>query len=178
LDRGRFAIAISPALRGSKEWIEFDATCRAWPLLDGNGNVDSYSAVRDGRVVHGATLRLFNPSTNEWSLYWADTIRPGEVYPPMVGKFDGKTGTFFGEEEVDGRKVLCRFLWTRGGAPKWEQAFSADAGQTWRRTGSWSSAGPTGSADCCAFGTRSSVASQASGGAARLVFRRPRRVPE
>ena len=118
-------------LRGSTEWIEFDATCRAWPLLDGNGNVDSYSAERDGRTIHGATLRLFNPSTNEWAIHWADTVRPGVLCPPMVGKFEGKVGTFFGEEETDGRKVLCRFLWTRGGAPRWEQAFSADAGQTW-----------------------------------------------
>ena len=118
-------------LRGSTEWIEFDATCRAWPLLDGNGNVDSYSAERDGRTIHGATLRLFNPSTNEWAIHWADTVRPGVLCPPMVGKFEGKVGTFFGEEETDGRKVLCRFLWTRGGAPRWEQAFSTDAGQTW-----------------------------------------------
>lgn len=118
-------------LRGSNEWMEFDATCRAWPLLDGSGNVDSYSAIRDGRAVHGATLRLFHPGTGEWSIYWADTIRPGVLCPPMAGKFEGKTGTFFGAEEVDGREVLCRFLWTRGGAPRWEQAFSGDAGQTW-----------------------------------------------
>ena len=118
-------------LRGSKEWTEFDATCRAWPLLDGSGNVDSFSAVRDGQAVHGATFRLYSPATNEWSIHWADTIRPGVLCPPMVGKFAGKTGTFFGEEEVDGRKVLCRFMWTRGGAPRWEQAFSGDAGQSW-----------------------------------------------
>ncbi len=118
-------------LRGSNEWSEFDATCRAWPLLDGAGNVDSFTAVRNGSVVHGATFRLFNPATDEWSIHWADTIRPGVLCPPMIGKFEGNTGTFFGEEEVDGRKVLCRFLWTRGGAPRWAQAFSGDAGQTW-----------------------------------------------
>ena len=118
-------------LRGSKEWIEFDATHRAWPLLDGAGNIDSYTAIRDGRVVHGTTLRLFSPATGEWSLHWADTVHPGVLYPPMVGRFEGKTGTFFGEEQNDGQKVLCRFLWTRGGAPRWEQAFSGDAGQSW-----------------------------------------------
>jgi len=118
-------------LRGSNEWAEFDATCRAWPLLDGAGNVDSFTAVRNGSVVHGATFRLFHPATDAWSIHWADTIRPGVLCPPMIGRFDGTTGTFFGEEEVDGRKVLCRFLWTRGGAPRWEQAFSGDAGQTW-----------------------------------------------
>ncbi len=118
-------------LRGSTEWTEFDGSCRAWPLLDGNGNVDSFSAVRGEQVVHGATLRLFNPATHEWSLYWADTIRTGTLCPPMVGRFEGETGTFFGEEEVDERKVLCRFVWTRGDAPRWEQAFSGDGGQSW-----------------------------------------------
>jgi hypothetical protein len=118
-------------LRGSSEWMEFDATCRAWPLLDGGGNVDSFAAIRDGHAVHGATFRLYTPATDEWAIHWADTIRPGVLCPPMVGRFDGKVGTFFGEEEVDDRKVLCRFLWTRGGAPRWEQAFSGDGGQTW-----------------------------------------------
>jgi hypothetical protein len=49
----------------------------------------------------------------------------------MIGKFEGNTGTFFGDEEVHGRKVLCRFLWTSGDAPRWEQAFSDDDGKTW-----------------------------------------------
>ena len=113
-------------LRGSNVWTEFDATCRAWPLLEGMGNVDSYAAVRDGRAIHGATFRLFDPATDEWSLYWADTIRPGLLCPPMVGRFDGETGTFFGDEELDGRKVRCRFRRTRGSAPRWEQAFTRD----------------------------------------------------
>lgn len=118
-------------LRGSNRWIAFDATCQAWPLLDGLGNVDSFAAMRDGRPVHGATLRLFDPAKDQWTIHWADTIRPGVLCPPMTGRFDGDTGTFFGDEDVDGRRVLCRFLWTRGAAPRWEQAFSNDAGQTW-----------------------------------------------
>ena len=31
---------------------------------------------------------------------------------------------------VDGRTVLCRFLWTSD-PPRWEQAFSDDGGKTW-----------------------------------------------
>jgi hypothetical protein len=51
----------------------------------------------------------------------------------MIGKFDGGVGEFFGDETVDGRTVLCRFLWTRtgDGSPRWEQAFSDDGGRTW-----------------------------------------------
>jgi len=120
-------------LRGSHEWIDFSGTLEAEPLLDGLGNIDRYVAVRSGKTILGTTLRLFNPATQQWSLYWADNVRAGILLPPMVGKFDGDLGEFFGDEEVDGNKVLCRFRWTRTDPdlPKWEQAFSADGGETW-----------------------------------------------
>jgi hypothetical protein len=103
------------------------------PLLNGLGQLDCYSAVRDGSPVEGITLRLFNPATGEWSLHWADTARAGVLLPPMVGRFKGNVGEFFGEETVDGKRVLCRFHWTRttDGSPRWKQAFSDDGGKTW-----------------------------------------------
>ena len=118
-------------LRGSTEWIEFDATLDAQLLLGGLANVDRFVARRDGKVIEGATLRLFNPATDQWTIYWADTVRPGILQPPMIGQFKGESGEFFGDEEVDGRKVLCRFRWTGGASPKWEQAFSDDEGKMW-----------------------------------------------
>jgi hypothetical protein len=120
-------------LRGSTEWLEFDGSSQVQPLLNGLGNLDRYVAERDGTSIEGVTLRLLNPATGQWSIYWADTVRAGILQPPMIGKFDGERGEFFGDEEVDGRKVLCRFHWTKGngGSPRWEQAFSADDGKTW-----------------------------------------------
>ena len=121
-------------LQGSGEWIEFDATSVVQHVLDGLGNFDQFRAVRQGKVVEGMTLRLLNPATGVWTIYWADNVRPGVLLPPMVGRFNGDVGEFFGDEEVDGRKVLCRFLWTR--QPRWEQAFSDDEARRGRRTGS------------------------------------------
>jgi hypothetical protein len=120
-------------LQRSTEWIEFEARSDVEPLLNGFGQIDRYSALRDGSPVEGMTLRLFNPQTGEWSLHWADTVRPGVLLPPMVGRFKGDVGEFFGDETVDGRRVLCRFYWTRSadGSPRWEQAFSDDGGRTW-----------------------------------------------
>ena len=119
-------------LRSSTEWSEFDAQSDVQPLLNGLGQLDRYRAVRDSNAVEGVTLRLFNPATGEWSLHWADTVNPGVLLPPMVGRFNGEVGEFFGDEFVDGRKVLCRFHWTRNPAsPRWEQAFSDDGGKTW-----------------------------------------------
>jgi hypothetical protein len=120
-------------LRGSTEWIDFEARSEVEPLLNGLGNLDRYSAIRDGNPLEAITLRLFNPATGKWSIYWADNLHAGVLLPPMVGSFEGEEGVFFGDEEVDGRKVLCRFRWLKHyqGSPRWEQAFSRDGGKTW-----------------------------------------------
>jgi NIPSNAP len=120
-------------LKHSTDWIEFNARSDVDPLLNGLGQLARYSAVRGGSPVEGVTLRLFNPATEEWSLHWADTVRAGVLLPPMVGRFKGNVGEFFGDETVDGKRVLCRFHWTLTpeGFPRWEQAFSDDGGKTW-----------------------------------------------
>ena len=120
-------------LRQSTEWIEFDAHTQTDPLLHGFGHLDRYTAVRDGSPFEGITLRLFDPTTGQWSVHWADTARARTLLPPMVGRFIGGVGEFYGDETVDGKKVLCRFLWTRPSADsaRWEQALSDDGGKTW-----------------------------------------------
>jgi hypothetical protein len=120
-------------LQKSTDWIEFDAQSDVHPLLDGLGQLDQYRALRDSNAIEGVTLRLFNPATGEWSLYWTDTVNPGVLLPPMVGRFNGDVGEFLGDEFVEGKRVLCRIYWTRTNpaSPRWEQAFSDDDGRTW-----------------------------------------------
>lgn len=120
-------------LQHSTEWLEFEAQSDVTPLLDGLGHLDRYFAIRDGAPFEGITLRLFDPTTAQWSIHWADTARAHTLLPPMVGRFAGGVGQFYGDETVDGEPVPCRFLWTRPTAEsaRWEQAFSDDGGQTW-----------------------------------------------
>lgn len=124
---------LTQRLCGCTEWVEFEARSEVELLLNGLGNLDRYAAVRNGAAMQAVTLRLFHPVAEEWSIYWADTVRPGVLLPPMKGRFHNGLGEFFGEEEVDGKKVLCRFHWITpaGESPRWEQAFSADSGKTW-----------------------------------------------
>lgn len=117
-------------LRGSTEWVEFESRCEAMPLLHGLANLDRYTSERDGTPFEGMTLRLFDPTTGQWTLHWADSAHPGALIPPMIGAFRGDVGEFFGDEFVDGKRVLCRFVWMRN-PPRWEQAFSDDGGTTW-----------------------------------------------
>ncbi len=119
-------------LAGSDEWVEFESTSVAWPLLDGLGNVDTLSTDWDGGFS-GASFRLFNPDTQTWAIYWASTRQLGALEPPVIGSFSGDKGVFECEDTFEGRDIIVRYTWSRVATPtpRWEQAFSDDGGQTW-----------------------------------------------
>lgn len=85
----------------------------------------------DTRFI-GTALRLFNPETREWSIWWADNHR-GVLDPPVTGSFIEGIGTFYGRDRHGDIPVLVRFIWDAREAahPRWEQAFSPDDGATW-----------------------------------------------
>ncbi len=119
-------------LAGSDDWEEFDATVVARPLLDGVGNEDEFRTDHAGGFI-GMSFRFFDPERRRWSIYWADSRRPGELDPPVFGTFSGDVGMFEGEDVYRGRPILVRFTWTgvTTPTPRWEQAFSDDGGRTW-----------------------------------------------
>jgi hypothetical protein len=51
----------------------------------------------------------------------------------MKGGFKNGVGTFYGDDMLNGKKVLARFLWTdiTPTSGHWEQAYSPDGGKTW-----------------------------------------------
>jgi hypothetical protein len=116
----------------SEEWEEFDATVVARRLLNGLGNEDEFRTAYDGGFV-GMSFRFFDPERRRWSIYWADTRRPGVLDPPVFGGFSGDVGIFEGDDTHEGTPVRVRFTWSgvTGPTPRWEQAFSADGGSTW-----------------------------------------------
>ena len=119
-------------LAGSDDWEEFDATVVARPLLDGVGNEDEFRTDHAGGFI-GMSFRFFDPERRRWSIYWADSRRPGELDPPVFGTFTGDVGLFEGEDVHRGRPILVRFTWSgvTTPTPRWEQAFSDDGGRTW-----------------------------------------------
>jgi hypothetical protein len=119
-------------LAGAEDWEEFDATVVARPLLGGMGNEDEFRTDHAGGFV-GMSFRFFDPERRRWSIYWADSRRPGELDPPVFGTFSGDTGVFEGEDVYRGRPVLVRFTWSgiTTETPRWEQAFSDDGGRGW-----------------------------------------------
>jgi hypothetical protein len=119
-------------LAGRDEWVEFDATQNLRPILHGLGNFDIFSTEFDGKPFEGFTLRLFDPQTHLWTIYWADstTVR---LDGGKVGSFNGDTGEFFSREVFAGKNIIVKFLWDKRNpeAPVWSAAYSVDDGQTW-----------------------------------------------
>ena len=119
-------------LAGSDDWEEFDATVVARPLLDGVSNEDEFRTDHAGGFI-GMSFRFFDPERRRWSIYWADSRRPGELDPPVFGTFSGDVGVFEGDDLYKGRPILVRFAWSgvKTPTPRWEQSFSDDGGRTW-----------------------------------------------
>ena len=135
--RKRLAVALGRATEphleaGSDKWDEFEAESKAWPILGGLGNEDIYRTEHDGGFI-GMSFRFFDPGTRQWSIYWADSRRPGLLDPPVIGCFTGDTGVFEGDDTFNGEPIRVRFMWSRvtTPSPRWEQAFSDDGGETW-----------------------------------------------
>jgi hypothetical protein len=119
-------------LAGSNDWDEFHATQECRKLLLGLANFDIFHAEFDGKPFEGLTVRLFDPQTRLWTIYWADSSAV-RLDGGKVGSFDGDTGEFLGREMVDGKDVIVKFHWDRSNpkAPVYSRAFSADEGRTW-----------------------------------------------
>jgi hypothetical protein len=119
-------------LAGSDEWEEFDATQECRPVLLGMGNTDIFHTEMGGKTFEGLTVRLFDPQTRLWTIYWADSDG-GKLDGGKVGSFDGDSGDFLGREVVGGKEVIVKFHWDKRDpkAPVYSRAFSADTGRTW-----------------------------------------------
>jgi hypothetical protein len=70
---------VDPLDRECTDWVEFEASGHAYPVLGGLGNADSFSVAAlppGGQPYEGMSLRLFNPATRLWRIWWASTSRP------------------------------------------------------------------------------------------------------
>ena len=123
-------------LKNSHEWVEYEATDENFgPILNGIGNMDIFRTTYNtmgGKPYEGLTVRLFDPKTRLWSLYWVDSNK-GVMDPPVVGSFEGPIGFFYTRDTYNGTPIIMAFRWdkTDPNNPIWSQAFSTDNGKTW-----------------------------------------------
>ena len=119
-------------LTNCDEWEEFEAYQEMNIMLHGNGNIDNFLTEIDGQSFEGMTLRLFNPATRLWNIYWTDTSHM-TLDKPVQGSFHNNVGYFYSRDNWKGKEVLVVFKWDARNSdePVWSQAFSADNGKTW-----------------------------------------------
>jgi hypothetical protein len=117
------------------DWLEFDAISELRPILGGFGNLDTFVplGLPAEDCFEGATLRMFDPATGLWRIWWMSTRAPGRLDPPVEGRFTGGHGQFFGDDVIGGAAVRVRYDWfdVAPGSARWEQAFSYDQAATW-----------------------------------------------
>jgi hypothetical protein len=119
-------------LSGFSEWTEFEAQVDCRKILNGFGNFDSFQTTIDRKPFEGTSLRLFNPKTGLWRIYWANS-EAVVLEVPQVGSFENKIGNFYARDTYEEKDIIVQFCWdaTNANTPVWSQAFSADSGQTW-----------------------------------------------
>jgi hypothetical protein len=121
-------------LVGSNDWIAFNGTLRAAPLLGGFGNYDDNTLEKPEGFYRAVTLRAFDPAAKTWAIWFLDGRTPHAIgMPPMIGKFENRVGNFYCDDTNNGKPVICRFIWNAANpeAPTWEQALSPDKGRSW-----------------------------------------------
>lgn len=119
-------------LSGSSEWVELTGTNVVRKVWDGRANLGELKVANEKSRIEGMSLRLYNPGTRRWSVYWANA-RNGELTTPMVGGFQGGRGEFYGPDTWEGKPIEARFIFTSLGPDSFriEQAFSPDERKTW-----------------------------------------------
>lgn len=121
-------------LTGSTTWVEFEGSQVTRKVWNGRATLDEFvvNTPATNTTVEGVALRLYNPETREWRIYWANAKR-GIIDPPVIGRFTNGRGEFYGQDELEGRAILVRYVWSdiTPASAHFEQAFSADGGRTW-----------------------------------------------
>lgn len=125
---------LSNPLTGSTTWVEFEGTQVTQNVWGGLATFDEFTVDSPATRTHiqGLTLRLYNPKSHQWSLYWS-SAKDGTMGPPAVGQFHNGRGEFFDQEEYQGRQILVRYVWSdiTANSARFEQSFSVDGGKTW-----------------------------------------------
>lgn len=124
---------LSKSLSGSRDWVELNGTSTVRKVWGGAANLGELDVRNDASHIEGLSLRLFNPETGTWSIFWGNRRDGSLTTVPMVGGFEDGRGEFYNEDTFDGRPISVRFVFSDITATsfRFEQSFSADGRKTW-----------------------------------------------
>ena len=119
-------------LTGSSTWVELDGTSIIRKVWNGRANLVELDVSGASGRIEGLSLRLFDPTTQTWSLNYANSA-DGTLSIPTIGRFANGRGEFYDHEPFAGRTIYVRGVFSEitPTSYRFEQAFSADEGKTW-----------------------------------------------
>ena len=119
-------------LTNSTTWVEYEGTTIVRKIWNGRANLVELDVKGSAGHIEALSLRLYNPSSRQWSLNFAG-VNDGAVSPPTIGEFKNGRGEFYNQETFNGRAILVRFVISdiTANSCRFEQAFSDDGGKTW-----------------------------------------------
>jgi hypothetical protein len=124
---------LNARLVGCVEWTGFEGRSSTTKILGGFGNLEDNILHFPEGPVRAVAMRSYCSQSGNWSIWWLDGRNPAQLDTPVVGKFAAHRGVFLADDVLDGQAIRVRFIWQAmpGEPPRWEQAFSNDAGETW-----------------------------------------------
>jgi hypothetical protein len=119
-------------LTGSTTWVEYEGTTVVRKVWNGRANLVELDVNGPAGHIEGLSLRLYNPESRQWSLNFSNSAL-GTLSEPVFGEFRDGRGEFFGQDSLNGRMILVRFVIScaNSNSCRFEQSFSDDAGKTW-----------------------------------------------
>ena len=99
-------------LAGSTSWTEFEGTGACYKVWDGRAQLDTVELNSPTGHIEGLTVRLYNPQSHQWRLYWANSKDGILSLPPPTGEFRNGRGEFIDQEPYNGRAILVRYHWS------------------------------------------------------------------
>jgi hypothetical protein len=126
-------VQVRAPLEANAAWTSFEGTSEVRPLSNGRANtVDLSLTNAAGGRIEGVALRLFNPQSGQWSINFA-SMKDGLLTAPVHGRFHDGRGVFHGQDTIDGRVVLVRFVISdvTADSARFEQSYSDDSGESW-----------------------------------------------
>jgi len=119
-------------LTGSHAWVEYVGTNVDRKVWGGRANLGELEVYNGTNHIEGLSLRLYDPRTCRWNIYFANSGSPS-IGIPTVGAFTNGRGTFYDDERLAGKPIRVRFIFSAisSSAFRFEQSFSPDAGKTW-----------------------------------------------
>ena len=123
--------ATSP-LSAPGSWGHLSGTHAVYRLWDDWADIGQLEVDGPQGHVEYLALRLYDRGTQQWRVYFASG-KSGTLEQPMIGSFKDGVGTFVGLDDMDGKTVLIRNVWSNITANSCHQDFaiSVDGGKTW-----------------------------------------------